>query len=79
MFSPFQEPITSGVGANFEIQGEKIAWSAPETIPYAAAHTMIFELLCEQIQAKAAAAQANVATTTELKIPRPESATKPRA
>jgi hypothetical protein len=37
---PFQDPITSGAGAIIEIQGEKMACSAPETIPYATAHIM---------------------------------------
>lgn len=77
--SPFQEPITSGDGANMETQDEKIAWSAPETIPCATAHTMIPAVLFAPIQVKATAAQASVAATVELKMPRPKSATNPKA
>ena len=78
-FSPFQKPITSVVGASMETQGEKIACSAPEIIPYATAHTTTPEMLCEPIQVKEVTAQAKVVTITELKKPRPESAMMPRA
>jgi hypothetical protein len=69
-----QEPMTSGAGANMKMQVEKIAWSAPDTIQYAIAHTIVPGILHAPIQAKAVAAQASVAATTELKMPRPESA-----
>lgn len=77
-FLPFQEPITSGESANLDTHGEKIAWSAPDTIPYATAHTMTPALLCVPIHAKVTTPQASVAVTTELKMPRTVSATKPK-